>query len=325
MALTMMTYPIKTVHGHSHSELEAILEDSCTAFDDFINLEQINMGGWSNINLRGKSSDFDFVLKLPGTIGPFTENPYDQLYDIALYFSKIDLTARPIEVGRLSDSAKTPFYIIEYIEGISHSVVSDVSVDELLSLKETIRIFRDQKPPNLPTYKSPTDYLLANHEPVENHVWLSKASKETQILLNKYDSLFHQVKDQTDTLDNWSKTLMHGDMWIPNVIFRSNQNALLLDFEACSYGDPRYDLASLLEVHVNSSIESIPSLILEEDIETIKSLRPLVLSYVIDWCLDRLLLMESGIMEPNLSREKLHTMIIGYAQEKIDRLKFLLH
>ena len=319
-----MKYPINTVHGHSLSVLEGLLEDSCTKFDDFINLEQINMGGWSNINIRGKSSEFDFVLKLPGSIEKFEENPYDALYNLALYFSKFDLTAPPIEVGRLSDSFETPFYLIEYIDGNSHSVVSDVSEDELLSLKETLRIFRDQKPPNLPTYKTPTDHLVTHHVPVENHVWLPKASTETQILLNQFTSLFSKVETQTNNLCKWSGDLMHGDLWIPNVIFRSNQNALLLDLEACSFGDPRYDLASLLEVHVNSSVESIPSLIQKEDIEMIKSHRPVVLSYVIDWCLERLLSMESGIMEPNLSREELHTMIVGYAQEKIDRLRFLL-
>jgi len=282
------------------------------------------MGGWSNINIRGKSSDFDFVLKLPGSTEKFEENPYDAQYNLALYFSKLDLTAPPIEVGRLSDSAETPFYLMEYIDGNSHSVVSDVSEDELLSLKETLRILRNQKPPNLPTYNKPTDHLVAHHETVENHVWLHRASKKTQILLNQFTSLFSKVNAQTNNLCKWSGELMHGDLWIPNVIFRSDQNALLLDLEACSFGDPRYDLASLLEVHVNSSVESIPALINEEDIEMIKSHRPMVLSYVIDWCFERLLSMESGIMESNLNREELHTMIVGYAQEKIDRLRFLL-
>jgi len=321
----MMKYPIKTVHGHSHSDLENLLEDSCNAFDDFINLDQISMGGWSNINIRGKSSGFDFVLKLPKTTIEFKHNPYEKLYKLALYFSRLDIAAHPIEIGRLSDSIGTPFYLVEYVNGTSYTEVTDASEVDLLSLKESLRILKEQRHSELPIYESPSDYLIANHEQVEDHVWLSKASMQTQSLLDKYDQLFPRVKNMTDILGYWSGEVMHGDLWIPNVVFRSEQNALLLDFEACACGDSRYDLSSLLEVHMNTAIENIPSLIQYEDIDMVNSLRPLVLSYVIDWSLERLLSMESGIIEPNLNTNEIRTMILGYAEEKINRLRSLLH
>jgi len=321
----MMKYPIKTVHGHSHSDLENLLEDSCDAFNDFINIDQISMGGWSNINIRGNTSGYDFVLKLPKTTIEFKHNPYEKLYKIDLYFSRLDLAAHPIEIGRLSDSIGTPFYLVEYVDGTTHNEVAEASEDELLSLKESLRILKEQKPSGLPRYESPSDYLIANHEQVENHVWLSKASVQTQSLLDKYDLLFPRVKNMTDILGYWSGEVMHGDLWIPNVVFRSEQNALLLDFEVCAFGDSRYDLASLLEVHMNTTTENIPSLIQYEDIDMVNSLRPLVLSYVIDWSLERLLSMESGIIEPNLNTKEIRTIILGYVEEKIDRLRSLLH
>jgi len=325
LILEMMKYPIKTVHGHSHSDLENLLEDSCDAFNDFINIDQISMGGWSNINIRGNTSGYDFVLKLPKTTIEFKHNPYEKLYKIDLYFSRLDLAAHPIEIGRLSDSIGTPFYLVEYVDGTTHNEVAEASEDELLSLKESLRILKEQKPSGLPRYESPSDYLIANHKQVENHVWLSKASMQTQSLLEKYDFLFPRVKNMTDILGYWSGEVMHGDLWIPNVVFRSEQNALLLDFEVCAFGDSHYDLASLLEVHMNITTENIPSLIQYEDIDMVNSLRPLVLSYVIDWSLERLLSMESGIIEPNLNTKEIRTIILGYVEEKIDRLRSLLH
>ncbi len=320
----MMKYPLKTVHGHSISTLESLLEDSCSAFDDFINLEEENIGGWSNINIRGKTSNFDFILKLPGILKEYETNPYAQQYRLAQYFSRLDLTPSAIEIGRLSDAAETPFYLIEYIEGKTYTKVTDATCDELLALKESLRMLRSQKPPKLRKFSSAIEYLVANHARVENHPWLSKATERSRDLLDQYSPLYSEVEIQTATIDRWSGELMHGDLWIPNVIFRPGHHAVLLDLEACAYGDHLYDLASLLEVHVNTATDKLPLLIHKEDYMNVNMLRPLVLSYVIDWSLERLLTMESGIIEPNLNTSTIYDMIVGYTREKIARLNDLL-
>jgi|GEM_PF-2718423 len=325
LSIAMMKYPLETVHGHSRSKLADLLENSCEAFDKSVNLESISLGGWSNINIRGRSSGIDFVLKLPWSTEEYERNTYDPLYNLSLYFSRLDLAAPPIEVGRLSDSSETPFILVEYVDGTTYSSITDASEGELLSLKESHRLLKKQKPPGILKYESPSDYLIANHEQVENHSWLPRASKQTRTLIDQYDSLLPQVKSLNEVIGYWSRETMHGDLWAPNIVFHPEQKIFFLDLEACAIGDSRYDLAYLLEAHVDRSTENIPTLIEDEDIDFVNSLRPLALAYVIDWSLSRLLSMESGIVEQNLSTQEIHTMILGYAREKIGRLKFLLH
>ena len=111
-----MKYPIETTHGHTVSELEALLEDSCDIFDDFVVLERRSMGGWTNINIRGNSSDFEFVLKLPWSNIHYKTNPYTQLYKLGVQYARLNIAPHPIEMGRLRDSTSTPYLLIEYVE-----------------------------------------------------------------------------------------------------------------------------------------------------------------------------------------------------------------
>jgi len=321
----MMKYPIRTAHGHSHSELEHILEDSCDAFDDFINLDHTSMGGWSNINIRGRSSGIEFVLKLPWSTELYEINPYDQLFNLSHYYNKLDLAASPIAVGRLPDFLETPYYIVEYIEGVTHSSLTNASEEELLSLKESHQTLKRENPPNIPKYQSPLSYLNAIRSLVEEHNWLKKASTDIRNLLYQYESLLPRVFSLIENIGYWSGETMHGDFWIPNIIFRPKRKALFLDFEACANGDYRYDLAYLIEAHDNQIIEKIPVLFEGEDVDFIYSLRPLVLSCVIDWSIARLLSMESGIVEQNLNTKRIYSMILNYSQQKISRLRSLLH
>lgn len=325
LSAEMMKYPLETVHGHLRTKLEDLLANSCDAFDKSVSLEPISLGGWSNINIRGRSSGIEFVLKLPWITEWNERNPYDPLYNLSLYFSRLDLTAPPIEVGRLSDSSETPFFLVEYVDGTTYSSIMDAREDELLSLKNAHRLLTKQKPPDILKYESPMDYFTANHAQLENHSWLPRASTLTRTLIDQYDSLLPQVKSLNEVIGYWSGETMHGDLWAPNIVFHPERKVLFLDFEACAIGDSRYDLAYLLEVHVDRTTEHIPTLIEDAEIDLVNSLRPLVLAYVIDWSLCRLLSMESGIVESNLNSQEVHTMILGYAREKIDRLKFLLH
>jgi hypothetical protein len=71
-------------------------------------------------------------------------------------------------------------------------------------------------------------------------------------------------------------------------------------------------------------IENIPQLIPKEDLNFVNSLRPLVLAYIIDWSVERLLSMESGIVEANLNTAEIRSALIDYIKGKISRLKTLL-
>ncbi len=316
-----MKYPIKSVHGHTHSELESLIEDSCKIFDDFVSLEQISIGGWSNINIRGSSSDFEFVLKLPWSTLLSRENPYEQLYKISLHYAKLNIAPYPIETGRLRDSASTPYLIMEYTEGTTLSSIMDANLDQIISLKESLRILRSETPKDIPRFSTPAEYLKVIHKKTESNPQLPNASREVHSIRERYIPFFHQTEAMIDVLGYWNQNVMHGDLWIPNILFRPGQEALLLDYDACAYGDSRYDLSYLIE---GKQLAYVPQLIDENDIDYVNSLRPLVLSCIIEWCIDRLLSMEAGIVEQNLNSPKIRKTVVDYTNSKVNRLQELL-
>ncbi|MFX1606908.1 MAG: aminoglycoside phosphotransferase family protein [Promethearchaeota archaeon] len=316
----MTTRQLKLVHGHTIAELEHLLYNSCDLFDKDVTLEHEALGGWSNINIQGRSDDIDFVLKLPWAISSGETNPYLHLNDISLFFNKLGIAARPLSMGRLSTTKETPFIIFEYVHGVIHDSLSDLSTREILSLKECLQVLSRQKPPGLKKYKSQSDYLLATRALVENHVGFSTCSQDVTELIETFDDVYPKVLSFTDSAGDWSPSLMHGDLWIPNIVFQSG-NVVLLDFEACAYGNHLYDLAYLLETPVSTTDNLPPGLSLPEEMEEVNSLKPLVLAFLVEWSIERLLSMESGLVEPNLATAESKTAIIEYVRSKTSRLK----
>jgi aminoglycoside phosphotransferase (APT) family kinase protein len=317
----MMEFNIKQVHGHTISELEALLEDSSDSFDDIVVLNPKSIGGWSNINIHGSCSDIDFVLKLPWSTEKHQINPYKQLYETGIHYARLNVASHPIEFGRLSDLSETPFILIEFVKGTIHSTILDASPQELLSLKESLRIVKSEVPKGIPKYETPTDYLASNHSKVVEHPWLQQATTQTRKLIEEFTKSFPKVESMMDILGYWSGDVMHGDLWIPNILFRPSQEALLLDFDACAIGDSRYDLSYLME---GKRIGNIPTLISDEELIFVNKLRPLVLCYMIDWSIERLLSMESGIVESNLNSSRLRKELLSYVESNITRLKMHL-
>ena len=173
-------------------------------------------------------------------------------------------------------------------------------------------------PKEIPNYETPADYLASNHRQVVEHPWLDQAKTETRHLIEEFTKPFRMVESMMDILGHWSGDVMHGDLWIPNIVFRQSQEVLLLDFDACAIGDSRYDLSYLLE---GKRIDNIPDLIPDEDLIIVNKLRPLVLCYIIGWSIERLLSMESGIVEPNLNTPRIRKELLGYVESNITRLK----
>ncbi len=310
------------VHGHTIKELERLLQDACALFDESVTLEINALGGWSNINIRGYSGEIDFVLKLPWTISSHSIEPYKKLFDISLFFNRHELGPLPLSIGKLSDSKETPFIIFEYVAGVIHSSLTDFSVDELAAVNKCLHHFSQQKPPGLTLYESASDYIATAHDQVDNHEGLSSCSQELADLHNSLSKLYPEVLSYADSLGKWTQSLMHGDLWVPNIVLQSDK-VILLDFEAAAYGHRLYDMAYLLET------PSIPEtktfgLISPDEIDRVNKLRPIALAYVVEWSLERLLSVESNLVEPNLATKESWSAVMGYTRSKISRLEALL-
>lgn len=297
-----------------------MLQDSCDLFDGDVSLEREALGGWSNINIRGHCDRLDFVLKLPWSMSPYNPNHYTHLYGITQFFSKLGITTMPLSMGRLSDEMETPFIIIDYIHGVVHDSILDFSVSEIRHLGDCLHILYDQKPPGLRKFKSSSDFLTSTHSYVEKHEGLQSCSQEVAILIDSFNEVYPKIQSYADSLGAWSSTIMHGDLWIPNIILQS-EKAILLDFEACAYGNGYYDLAFLLETPTHASDDTFAGLLGHDTESAVSNLRPIAVAFIVSWSLERLLSMEFGLVEPNLSSAESRSAVIDYTRSKISRLK----
>ena len=323
LTLEMTERHIEQVHGHTIDDLEHLLLDACDIFDSDLTLERSALGGWSSINIRGQSKELDFVLKLPCSVSSHNSNLYDPLYDINLYFNKLGIASQPIDKGQLSDRNGTPFIILEYVVGIVHESLTEFSDIELSTLKNCLDTISQEKPPGLRRYQSPSDHVSSWYSLVENHVGLSNASQEVSELVDTFMKIYPDVLSYTDSIGLWAQSFMHGDMWPPNIIFQSGK-VRLLDFENSAYGNHLYDLALLIETPDSTLENGLSGIVRPEEMDEVNALRPVAVSYIINWSLERLLSHESGLIEPNLSTAESQSAIIGYTHGKISRLRTIL-
>ncbi len=319
----MMTHKLSKVHGHTLLELESMLKECCGLFDCEVKLEDESLGGWSNVNIRGHSGNLDFVLKLPWSVSSLDVGHYKKLYHTSLFFSNLGIASKPLAFGNLTDFGLTPFILFEYIEGTIYDSLSDFSGPEIVSLRKTLDILSKQKPSGLKQYDSPSEYLTYLHNIVANHAGFTDCSEELSQLITSYTKTYDTLLSYADSLASWSSSIMHGDLWTPNIIIKSGK-VVLLDFETCAYGDRIYDLACLLEPFNNPPLNNFPGLVNSVELDGANSLRPIAVSFLVAWSLERLLSMESGLVEPNLVSTEVRSSLINYIKSKMFRLKSFL-
>jgi thiamine kinase-like enzyme len=320
----MMKNPVSTIHGNTLEELQILLHSSSELIQSDVVLDASSLGGWSNINIRGISQGYEFVLKLPWSTKHYDTNPYSKLYNLLTYISRSKLTAPPIAIGRLPDKNETPYMLLQFFEGTTYSSITDASTAELQVLKDTLHKLSLQRPPGLSRYKTPFDYLQEVHSVIAYHEFLATSSTEIIQLLGVFQEQYSKISPIIEALEIWSGTTMHGDLWEPNILFHDGR-VLLLDFESCSYGDSLYDIAYLLEAS-NSPPREEPSLLLHaKDRKNVKSYRLIALMALISWSLNRLLFMDANLVEQNLSSPEINESILKYTRTKISRLISLMN
>lgn len=319
----MMKQNIKRIHGHGLDELSALLLQSSDILNDVVHLNPYSLGGWSNLNIRGHDSHLDFVLKLPWSTEKREINPYDHLYKICLNISKSGIAPVPLEVGHLNDSAETPFILLEFVNGDVYDSLTDISLKQMNSLKQSLGILSKLNPSDLPSYNTPSEYLDKILQSIEGHEWLPRSSDELARMKESFSELYPELYSITDAFGEWSKRTMHGDLWVPNIVFRE-QKSVFLDLENCAIGDSRYDIAYLLEASYSQETDYHQNIVTPQIRDTVNILRPLALSSVIAWSIERLLSMEFGIVEQSIATPSIRNEILEYVRMKLTRLRSLI-
>jgi aminoglycoside phosphotransferase (APT) family kinase protein len=318
----MMKHPAGTIHGHTLEEIQNLLHDSCEYIQKDVVLSSTLLGGWSNINLRGYSQGLEFVLKVPCSTMHNDMNPYSKLYALLTYLSKAKLTAPPIAYGRFSDKNETPYIVLPHIRGTPYPSIHDATQEELQALKDALHQLSIQKPPGPRKYKTPFDYLIDVNCAISRHEPLSDFSKEVVTIIHAFEKQFTKLSPYAEALGTWRGTVMHGDLWEPNILFHDGE-VTLLDFESCSYGDPVYDLAYLLEASDRDPVENLPSILSSNDRDLVRSYRPIALMALVSWSLERLLSMEAKQIDNVLNTAEIRDTVVRYTNAKITRLTFL--
>jgi aminoglycoside phosphotransferase (APT) family kinase protein len=315
----MMKYPVANIHGNTLEEIQNLLLGSCELIQNDIVLDATSLGGWSNINIRGISQGHEFILKLPWSVSHYDVNPYSKLYGLLNYLSRSKLTAAPISFGRLSDRNETPFILLHYFDGRTYASIANVSRAQLQALKNTLHLLSLQKPPGLRKYVSPYDYLIEIYDEIGFNNTLARISREVQTLVRVFHEQYTRLMPRVEALGVWSGKVMHGDLWEPNMLF-DNGKVILLDFESCCYGDPIYDLAYLLEASDNPPTDNNPLSLNTDQRNHVTNYRLVALLSLIGWSLNRLLVMNAGLVEKNLNTPEIKDSIAKYTRAKISRL-----
>jgi aminoglycoside phosphotransferase (APT) family kinase protein len=315
----MMKRPISKIHGHSLEDMQNLLCDTCECIEKGVVLCSTSIGGWSNINIRGTSQELEFVLKVPWSIMHYDTNPYSKLFALLTYLSKFKLTEPPIAFGRLPDKNETPYMILPYVKGKIYSSIEDATREELLALKDTLHRLSLQKPPGLKKYTTPSEYMIEINDRISRNRFLSSCSKAVESLIHSFQKQYTKLSSDVEALGTWSGILMHGDLWEPNILFQ-NGRITLLDFESCSYGDPLFDLAYLLEAADRPPMTEPPFLLSSENRNLVKSYRPIALMALVNWSLERLLFMDAGQVEENINTSEIRDNIVRYTSAKLFRL-----
>jgi aminoglycoside phosphotransferase (APT) family kinase protein len=316
-----MKYAPNLIHGHSITCLNGLLKAQLDTAGD-ISLTGTVLGGWSNLNLLARSNGSMVVVKLPPFYIEYSDNPYEYQYRVLRELAPLNIAPSPIQTGRLDDTRKTPFLLLNYLHGDVLGSLKELSERKARLLDETLLLLNSSAPLGLKSYQTPYDYLEGKLGDVRSAICLMEnVSADLEQLISDLFSMRPKVEETLSSIE-WNRMPMHGDLQEGNIIF-NNDRAFLLDFEECCMGDPSYDTCYLFLQNRNNSPDDIPQLPTPSRIslDEIFAVVPLVLAVLIAWSIERLCYSEMNVVSPWLTSPNAFAAVMEYTGEKIAMLK----
>ncbi|MHA1636590.1 MAG: aminoglycoside phosphotransferase family protein [Candidatus Thorarchaeota archaeon] len=276
-----------------------------------------SLGGWTHINILGYQNEHQFAVKFPALKGGYESNPFEYQFQIIEQLYREQICPEPIMIGNLSDANGTPFMVTRFVHGKTHSSVTTFSQDEINQLFKTLDTLNKLKLRNTLAFNSPSDMIdyFLSFLHLEN-----ERSRKLPILLRNLirqnEEMMTKLYPAIDAV-NWVVKLIHGDLTESNIVFSDNK-AVLLDFEACCFGSPVFDIAYLYNQVPNMESLEYPeflksSIYSEPDYN---EMIPLVLASVITWTITRLIELELRNVEHNFDNIETKKLLYAYLSEK---------
>lgn len=135
---------------------------------------------------------------------------------------------KPLLVDVSGGLVKEPFLVMEFIEGASEVPVGEEET-YIDMMGEVLASIHAAPTANLPV-------LPERNDPYPDVLGFMPEGKEWQ-------PLCAHLRTLTDTAHSESPTLLHGDFWPENLLWRNDGLAAIIDWEDAAFGDPLSDVA----------------------------------------------------------------------------------
>ncbi|NWF95954.1 MAG: aminoglycoside phosphotransferase family protein [Candidatus Thorarchaeota archaeon] len=305
------------IHGLTVSQLELLLNEAI-CWDEPVRLAPQPLGGWSSINLLGVTDSERVTVKLPARVPPYPENPFERLHSVYKKVGASGVCPRPLASGRLADRAKTPFLILQFVEGRTVSDIEDLLPATVTELRRALARLNSTDAIEGEVYDRPSDMLRYHCARVRLAI-AHHSLPEADLFLRTTEGL----NEYLDNTCEWTQAVVHGDLQEPNILL-TDRGVVLLDLESCCVADPFYDLSYLSVQRAGGGMKAVSKHLVHSLEESrVESLAPLSLSSVISWSLERLAAEECGLIESSVSSPRSRDAIRRYVRSKLTHLKAL--
>ena len=306
------------VHGHTLEELALLLSDVWPEVRGTPRLIQVRDQGLSNVNIMGEVDSIRFVLKLPWVTGPSDMNRYLLLSEVSTHVSEHNLGPRALAQGNLRDAAHTPFIVLEHIDGMMIRSLGEVTAEQALALRSALDEFWTLTPSSARTHDSPHAYVERLLRALPS---CPAESGELSGLVDGFADMRNDLFRLCSDIEQWSGRLMHGDLHEGNIVFTRN-GVRFLDLEECAYGEPMVDIAYLRVQNPSSH----PAELMQEtvglvDMGAAHQYEPLALAFALSWTIEKLVALDSGLVEASLAERYPRKDMFDYTRVKLEELR----